>query len=195
MYDSINVLYASGIVERKVETINLKKEYFFRPQGKFSRRASADCDIVSKREETKLLFQEALKRRMIAERNCSLLESKLDIFKKLIDRNKRANSLQFKQLDLGNAAQSPFRFGSLVQQVAERAGRKDRQFFCDAASEVESQAQKPLISIPFYVYSLKSRTGEVCQLEHKEKGRKVLKISSQTDQFLYHDFELIRKLI
>ena len=189
------MLFASGIVERKVELISQKKEYFFRPQGKLGTRASADSDIVTKREEAKLLFQEALKRRMIAERNCSLLESKLDIFKKLIDRNKRAHSLQLKQLDLANAAHTPFRFGSLVQQGGERPGKKDRQFFREAPSEAEAQAQKPLISIPFYVYLLKSRAGELCQLEHRDKGRKVLKIASQTDQFLYHDFELIRKLI
>ena len=132
---------------------------------------------------------------MIAERNYSLLESKFDIFKKLIERNKRSNSLQFKQLDLCNSSQSPFRFGSLVHQVTERGGRKDKQFFCDFPGEAESQEQKPLITIPFYVYSLKSKAGVIARIESKDKGRKILKISSQTDQFLYHDFELIRKLI
>ena len=131
---------------------------------------------------------------MIAERNYSLLESKLDIFKKLIDRNKRANSLQFKQLDLSLASQAPFKFGSLLQQVGERAGKKEKQFFCESTSEAEAQTQKPLITIPFYVYSLKSKSGEVFQVENRD-SRKVLKIASQTDQFLYQDFELIRKLI
>lgn len=32
VYDSINVLYASDIVERRVEHINYKKEYFFKPK-------------------------------------------------------------------------------------------------------------------------------------------------------------------
>lgn len=37
VYDSINVLYASDIVERRKEMINMKKEYFFRPKGPIGR--------------------------------------------------------------------------------------------------------------------------------------------------------------
>lgn len=37
VYDSINVLYASDIVERRVENINYKKEYFFKPKVSVSK--------------------------------------------------------------------------------------------------------------------------------------------------------------
>lgn len=37
VYDSINVLYASEIVERRVEIINFKKEYFFKPKSHIGR--------------------------------------------------------------------------------------------------------------------------------------------------------------
>lgn len=38
VYDSINVLFASDIVERRVEHINFKKEYFFKPKVAISKR-------------------------------------------------------------------------------------------------------------------------------------------------------------
>jgi hypothetical protein len=36
VYDSINVMVASGIIKRQVKRINEKKEYFYKSQQEFS---------------------------------------------------------------------------------------------------------------------------------------------------------------
>jgi isocitrate dehydrogenase kinase/phosphatase len=89
VYDSINVLYASGIVERRVETINTKKEYFFKPSGFIGKsRITPDSDLLKNREAKQREVRDKLIILHKAHKQYQIQDIRYQIIKKLIQRNK-----------------------------------------------------------------------------------------------------------
>jgi hypothetical protein len=202
VYDSINVLYASDIVERLVRHINFKKEYFFKPKVAISRFDLQEPEVLMTREEMQLVVNDKLRRINNHHVRYTTLNERLVVLERLIKRNLTNEIISVKKLELGS---QPLNFDSLLGD--EKAGknlkkrntskmtRKDAVLPPKIVSQ-STEKPKERIYVPFYFYKLKSQAASIAQ-SVTSGGQHQLTLMSKTppSPFLYEDFEIIKRLI
>ena len=207
VYDSINVLYASGIVERRVETINTKKEYFFKPHGPIgSCRLSPDADLLKNREAKQRKVREKLMNLHKAHKHYQVQNIRYQIINKLIQRNKKNEILRVKQIDLSANNQVVRMHQYLATDVPLRQLKKRSSYTKVPNSQPSSQEQHTKdgssadditkVFVPFYILLV---TSPAISFEKTAAfdGTQGLILHSKTSPspFFFEDFEIIKKLV
>ena len=138
---------------------------------------------MSKRESVKLAMKNKIKSLFTLNNKHRILELRLQILQKVIDRNKANRRLEIQPVDLEK------RFTMNHNSMFRRSSEPPK----------EKQANLPLwmdnpskVQLPFYFYPLANKSVTV----DKTKGsNSKLVIASKTPAFVFQDFEIINKLV
>lgn len=202
VYDSINVLYASDIVERRVEHINFKKEYFFKPKVAISSLLSPEPDVLRSREDKQVLVKDKLKKLHRLHNRYLMQKERLEILERLVNRNKKNEVINIRKLEIGdqplnleNYFQSDNPAKSTKRKVGLKVLRRESNALSKTVSTVED-TNRDRVKLPFYFYKLKSHAVSLNQSATFEgKHRLSLLSKCPPTPFLFEDFEIIKKLI
>lgn len=201
VYDSINVLYASDIVERRVENINYKKEYFFKPKVVVSKWYSLELDVLRSREEKQVAVKEKLKNLHLLHNKYLMKKDRFTVLDLLVKRNQRNDLLSIKKLDIGDQFFTldnvmPEETGKLNKRKSTTAPKKKETSIIPKTVSIIEDGSKEKVRIPFYFYKLKSLSvGLYHSTTYEGKQRLTLVSKSPPSTFLFEDFEIIKKLI
>lgn len=212
VYDSINVLYASDIVDRRKEVINLKKEYFFKPKGPIGSDFAqlSDPDTIKKRETIKFQIAQRLKNLDVAHRRYSFLSIRHAVLERLIARNRSSSVMQVTTIDLSkpislkmNHLQSSLdrlsRGTSRSSRGDEKSASHSVPMFIGAKGIGKSITYSPSsgdqgrIKVPCYFIPI---TGRNVKIDKETQDLRTTRhiIQSTSPLVCYQDFELIGTL-
>ena len=157
--------------------------------------------MLSAREEKQKIVRDKLKCLYKAHNKYLILEDKLNVMNKIINRNQKNETVSVKQLDFNGkivnlqnlvteTSQKPQKRRSNTQQCAHNQQYSQRR---NLANSEESTLK---ISFPFHFYNMKS-TGVTMEKGKTFDGKVQLAIQSKSplSPFLFEDFEIVKKLI
>lgn len=205
------MLYASDIVERRKEYINMKKEYFFRPKGPIgSSFLTSDPMTIRERENIKIQIGQKLKRLDASTRKHTLLAIRLAVLERLIARNKSSSVMQVTTIDLTKPVSLKMNNlqGTLdkLSRGTSRSSRGDEKSPMNvipvqsgprpigkSVSYVPSSGEQGRIKIPCWFCP---SVGKNIKLEKQNVDLQTTRywIQSSSPQIVYQDFELIGTL-
>jgi hypothetical protein len=206
VYDSINVLYASDIVNRRKELINLKKEYFFRPKGPIGTNfTQADFETIRKRENIKMQIGQKLKNLDQANRRSTFLSIRHAVLERLIARNKSSSVMQVTTIDLSkpvslkmSGTQRPIeKLSRGTSRSSKGDGRSPAPIILGSSgvqgigksvSYAPNNGEQGKIRLPCYFCPINGR-----QVKWEKESNKYT-LQSTSPQVCYQDFELIGTL-
>lgn len=193
MYDSINVLYASGIIVRRVQEINCKKEYFFRPEASIGTLWShPDSKVLADRELVKQKVATKFSNIYHLHQQYTFLDTRLKVLEKLVQRNRKSASLQVKPLDLSKSANVNLNSVMSGDRPLSKTTSRREEIESKSSSNLERAMER--VSVPCYFYSMKNK---ICKIDRSvtSEGRVIVRFRSKDPAFLYQDFEIIKKLL
>lgn len=180
-------------MQRRVEIISCKKEYFFKPQSNIgSVLLLLDIDIVNEREKVKIRLGHKIKSLYQNYSRFSELEFRLKIYQRLIQRNKKSANTQIVQLNLSSLSKD----SNEAYPVSELLPKNSKNLEeLNTISPQISNEMKPSVRIPFMICSISLKDTSIEKSRSSVNNTNSLQINSKTSPLVYRDFELIQKLI
>lgn len=149
-----------------------------------------DPKVLADREQVKNKIFQKVKANRLQKEQYSALEDRLNVLQKLVLRNKRSASLQVKPLDLSKTATISLNSQSWL--LTDRVLQKN-----NSRTEIDSVSSAAIpnrVSIPCIFYCVKNKT---CKIDRSvtSEGRVIIRLKSKDAPFVYHDHEIVKKLL